>query len=109
MSYIFLGLAILSEVTATSTLKATEEFTKIFPSLIVVTGYLSSLYFMTLSLRTIPVGIVYATWSGIGIILITCAGYFFYSQRLDMPAMLGIALIIAGVGTIHLFSQNSGI
>jgi small multidrug resistance pump len=109
MSYIFLGLAILSEVTATSTLKATEEFTKLFPSLIVIAGYLSSLYFMTLSLRTIPVGIVYASWSGVGMVLITCAGYFFYSQRLDVPAMLGIALIISGVATIHLFSQNSGI
>jgi small multidrug resistance pump len=109
MSYIFLGIAILSEVTATSTLKATEEFTKLFPSLIVVAGYLSSLYFMTLSLRTIPVGIVYATWSGIGMVLITSAGYFFYSQRLDFPAMLGIALIIAGVATIHLFSKNAGI
>lgn len=109
MSYVYLAIAILSEVTATSTLKATHEFTRIFPSVVVVVGYLSAVYFMALSLRVIPMGIVYANWSGIGIILVTFNGYFFYSQRLDLPTVFGIALILAGVVTIQLYSQNSGI
>ena len=107
MSYVYLFIAILSEVTATSTLKATQEFSRIGPSLIVIAGYISAVYFLTLSLRVIPVGISYAIWSGVGLTLVTLAGYIFYHQRLDLPALFGILLIISGVVTIRLFSTSS--
>ncbi len=105
MSYIYLALAILTEVIATSALKATAEFTKLWPSLLVISGYALSFYFLTLTLRTIPIGITYAVWSGIGIVFITLAGVVFYKQTPDLPAVIGMALIISGVIVIHLFSN----
>ena len=106
LSYLYLALAIVSEVAATSALKASEEFTKWVPSLIVVVGYGLAFYFMTLVLRTIPLGITYAIWSGLGIVLVTLVGMVLYKQMPDLPALLGMGLIIAGVAVIHLFSKS---
>lgn len=104
-TYIYLAIAIIAEVTATSTLKLTEEFTKPIPSLVVVVAFCVSLYFMTLTLRTLPVGIMYAFWSGFGIMLVTIFGMFIYKQTPDLPAIIGIILIISGVLIISLYSK----
>jgi small multidrug resistance pump len=106
MSYVYLALAIVAEVTATSTLKASEEFTRPLPTLIVIFGYGCAFYLLTLVLRTIPVGIAYALWSGLGIILVAIAAAIFYKQIPDWPAVIGIALIILGVAVINLFSST---
>lgn len=104
-TYIYLAIAIIAEVTATSTLKLTEEFTKPIPSLVVTFAFGVSLYFMTLTLRTLPVGIMYAFWSGLGIILVTIIGMLVYKQVPDLPTILGMFLIIAGVLIINIFSN----
>ena len=106
MAYIYLAIAIIAEVVATSALKASEEFTRLYPSLLVVTGYCLAFYFMALVLRTIPVGITYAVWSGIGIVLVTIAGALLYKQIPDIAAIIGIGLIILGVMVIHFFSKT---
>ena len=108
MNYLYLFVAIICEVLATSALKAAEGFTRFWPSLIVVGGYGLAFYCLSLTLRTIPVGIAYALWSGIGIVLIAVAGWVLYRQPLDRPAILGIALILAGVVVINLFSRTAG-
>lgn len=107
-TYIYLAIAIIAEVTATSTLKLSEEFTKPIPSLVVIAAFGVSLYFMTLTLRTLPVGIMYAFWSGLGIILVTIIGMVVYKQIPDFPAIIGMLLIIAGVVTISLYSKVLG-
>ena len=107
MKYLFLLIAILSEVAATSALRASDQFTKLWPSVIVVIGYASAFYFMSLTLKSIPVGIAYAIWSGVGIVLISITGYFLYKQKLDMPALMGMCLIIAGVLVINIFSKST--
>jgi len=106
MAYVYLGLAIVAEVIATSTLKASEEFTRLWPSLIVIAGYGAAFYFMTLTLRTIPVGITYAIWSGLGIVLVAAVAAVWYKQIPDVAAMLGMGLIIAGVVVIQAFSKT---
>jgi small multidrug resistance pump len=106
MHWLYLIVAIISEVTATSALKATEGFTRVIPSVIVVAGYSSSFYFLSLTLRTFPIGIVYAVWSGVGIVLIAIAGWIVYQQKLDLAALAGIGLIIAGVIVINVFSKS---
>ncbi len=106
MGYTYLAIAIVAEVFATSALKASEEFTKLIPSTIVVIGYGAAFYYLTLVLRTIPVGVTYAIWSGVGIVLITLAGIVLYRQIPDLPAIIGMSLIIAGVAVIHLFSKT---
>ena len=106
MTYLYLALAILAEMVATSALKASEEFTKLIPSVVVFIGYGAAFYFMTLVLRTIPIGITYAVWSGVGIILIAVIGAIFYKEIPDLPAIIGMGLIIAGVAVIHLFSKT---
>jgi small multidrug resistance pump len=108
MTYAYLLVAIVSEVIATSALKASEGFTRLWPSVLVVIGYGVAFFCLSLTLRTIPVGIVYAVWSGIGIVLIALVGWFLYRQALDLPAILGIALIMAGVLVINLFSSTVG-
>ncbi|MBZ6076142.1 DMT family transporter [Microvirga puerhi] len=108
MTYAYLLIAILSEVVATSALKASESFTRLWPSIIVVIGYAMAFFCLSLTLRTIPVGIAYALWSGIGIVLIALAGWVLYRQVLDLPAILGICLILAGVLVINLFSRTAG-
>jgi len=107
MKYLFLLIAILSEVAATSALRASHQFTKLWPSVIVVIGYASAFYFMSLTLKSIPVGIAYAIWSGVGIVLISVTAYFLYKQKLDMPALIGMGLIIAGVLVINVFSKST--
>ena len=106
MAYIYLFLAIIAEVIGTTALKASEEFTKLLPSIVVVVGYGIAFYFLSLVLRTMPVGIAYAVWSGIGIVLIAVAGAVMFKQIPDVPAIIGMSLIIAGVVIMHLFSKT---
>lgn len=106
MSYLYLAIAIVSEVIGTAALKASNEFTNLVPSLIVVAGYASAFYFLTLTLRTIPVGIAYAIWAGVGIVLICLVSWILYKQSLDLPAIVGVALIAAGVVLINGFSDS---
>ena len=107
-SWLYLGVAILSEVAATSALKASEGFTRLWPSLVVVVGYGVAFFFLSLTLRTIPVAVAYAVWSGVGIALIAIIGWLLFGQALDLPGIVGIALIVAGVLVLNLFSKSSG-
>lgn len=106
MHWLYLMIAIISEVIATSALKSTDGFTRLWPSLSVVVGYASAFYFLSLTLRYFPVGIVYAIWSGVGVALVTLAGWFFYHQSLDAAAVAGIVLIVIGVLVLNLFSRT---
>jgi len=106
MAYLFLAIAVVCEVVATSALKASEEFTKLYPSLIVIVGYGIAFYFMTLVLRTVPLGITYAIWSGLGIVLVSVVGFFIYKEAPDLPAIIGMALIVSGVVIIQVFSKT---
>ncbi|HKY80507.1 MAG TPA: SMR family transporter [Sphingobium sp.] len=105
MNYVFLSIAIVAEVIGTSFMKQSEGFTKLTPSLITGAGYAIAFYCLSLTLRTIPTGIAYAIWSGSGIVLIAAVAWGFQGQKLDMPAMLGMSLIIAGVVVMNLFSK----
>ncbi|MEM8579725.1 MAG: multidrug efflux SMR transporter [Pseudomonadota bacterium] len=107
MHYIFLALAILSEVIGTSALQASQQFTRPLPSAIVILGYGSAFYFLSLTLKVMPLGIVYAFWAGLGIVLITAVGWLVFGQKLDLAALLGIGLIVAGVVVIHLLSDSA--
>lgn len=107
MNWLWLALAIIAEVVATSYLKAAEGFTRLWPSLVVVIGYGLAFWFLSLTLRTIPVGVAYAIWSGAGIVLVTTIAWFAYGQRLDLAGLIGIGLILTGVLVIHLFSRNA--
>lgn len=106
MAYLYLALAIIAEVAATSALKASEEFTKLVPSLIVIVSYALAFYFMTLVLRTIPVGVTYAIWAGLGIVLVAIVGTVVYKEIPDIPAVIGMALIVSGVVIINVFSKT---
>lgn len=106
--YFFLGIAILAEVIATSCMKASEGFTRLAPSVGTVVGYAIAFYFLSLTLKTIPVGLAYAIWSGVGIVLIATIGWLKFGQKLDVAGLTGIALIMAGVLVINLFSKSSG-
>ena len=106
MAYVYLAIAIVAEVAATSALKAAEEFTRLIPSLIVIVGFAVAFYFMMLTLRTIPVGITYAVWSGLGIVLVAIVGAVIYKEIPDIPAVIGMGLIIAGVVFINAFSKT---
>jgi len=107
LSYFYLAIAILAETIATTFLKSSDSFRNLVPSIIVIIGYSIAFYSMSLTLRDIPVGVVYATWSGLGIVLISFAAYFFHKQALDAYAVIGIALIILGVLIINLLSKSS--
>ena len=107
MGYLYLGIAVAAEVIATSALKASDGFTRLLPSLVVVVGYGIAFYFLSLVLKTVPVGVAYAIWSGAGIVLIGLIGWLVLKQPLDLPAALGIGLIIAGVAVIQLFSRTA--
>ena len=104
---VYLTIAIIGEVIATSFLRASAGFTQLVPTAVVVVGYGVTFYFFSLALQTIPVGIGYAIWSGVGIVLVSIIAYFAYGQSLDVPALVGIGLILAGVLVINLFSQSS--
>ncbi|WP_456475920.1 DMT family transporter [Oceanithermus sp.] len=105
MAYLYLALAILAEVIGTSALKAAEGFTRPLPSLIVALGYGAAFYFMSLTLKAIPLGVTYAVWSGVGIVLITLAGWWLYGQVPDLAAAAGMGLIVLGVVVLFLFSN----
>lgn len=105
--YLWLAIAIVSEVIGTSALKASQEFTRLVPSLISVGAFLCALFCLSLTLRTVPVGVAYAIWSGIGIVLISLIALVLFGQKLDAPALIGMALIIAGVLVINLFSKST--
>jgi small multidrug resistance pump len=107
-NWICLGLAIFSETVATTALKASAGFTRPGPAILVVVGYGLAFYFLSLTLRTIPLGVAYAVWSGVGIVLVTAAAWFLYGQKLDGAALAGIALIVAGVLVMNLFSATTG-
>lgn len=104
--WIFLSVAIVSEVIATSALKASEGFSRLWPSLIVAVGYISAFYFLSLTLKTIPVGVAYAIWSGVGVALIALIAWVFFGQALDTPAVIGLLLIVAGVVVLNVFSKT---
>lgn len=104
--WVFLSVAIVSEVIATSALKASEGFSRLWPSLLVVTGYVIAFYFLSLTLRTVPVGVAYAIWSGAGVALIALIAWVFLGQSLDIPAIIGLLLIVTGVIVLNLFSTT---
>ncbi len=106
MAYLYLVVAIIAEVVATSALKASEEFSKLIPTIIMIGGYAIAFYCLSVVLKSIPVGITYALWSGIGIVLIALVGVFFFHQKLDIAAVIGISLIILGVIVINVFSNS---
>jgi len=108
VNILFLIIAIVAEVAGTTALKASDGFTRLVPSVAVVLSYGVAFFFLSLTLRSMPVGIAYAIWSGLGIVLISAAAYVFYRQSLDVPALIGIALIMAGVVTVNLFSNSAG-
>lgn len=105
--YLILALAVLAETIGTTALQASQQFTRPLPSLLVVVAYATSFYLLSITLRTMPVGIVYAFWSGLGIIMIATIGWIVFGQRLDLPAVVGLAMIIGGIAVIHLFSATS--
>ncbi|MBX9764952.1 MAG: multidrug efflux SMR transporter [Pseudomonadaceae bacterium] len=107
-AYIFLAIAIAAEVVATTSMKALDGFNKPLPLLLVVAGYGIAFWMLSLVVKTIPVGIAYAIWAGMGIVLVSIAAVFLYQQKLDLPAILGMALIVSGVVVIQVFSQSTG-
>ncbi len=106
MTYFYLAAAIMFEVVATTALKQTNGFTRLWPSLVTVGGYALAFYFLSLPLRVLPVGIIYALWSGVGIVFITAIGWVWFRQTLDLAAIIGILLIVAGVLVLNLFSKT---
>ena len=106
--FIFLSIAIATEVIATTALKASDGFTRFIPSAAVVIGYCISFYFLSLVLRSIPTGVAYAIWAGVGIVLVSLMAWIFYKQTLDFAAILGMAMIIVGVIVINVFSKTVG-
>ena len=105
-NYAYLLIAIVTDVIATSALKSTEGFSRLGPSVLVVLGYGVSFYFLSLTLRTIPVGVTYAVWSGVGVTLITIVGWLAFGQKLDTPSLIGIGLIVTGVVVLNAFSGS---
>lgn len=103
--WVLLAAAIVAEVIATSALKSSDGFSRLWPSLLVVAGYGAAFFLLSLTLRAIPVGIAYAVWSGVGIVLIAAIAWLVHGQRLDAPAVLGMALIVAGVVVLNVFSK----
>lgn len=103
--YLALLIAIIFETIATSSLKKSEQFSQLTPSIITILGYAGAFYFLSIVLKTVPVGIAYAIWSAVGMILITIVGIIFFQQKPDLPAILGLSLIIAGVIVLQVFSK----
>ncbi|MBI2783545.1 MAG: multidrug efflux SMR transporter [Gammaproteobacteria bacterium] len=108
MHWLYLALAIVAEVVATSALKAAEGFTRPWPALFVVLGYGVAFYFLSLTLKVVPVGVAYAIWSGVGTALIAVIGWVLFGQTLDVAALIGLALIVAGVAVLQVFSRSLG-
>ena len=107
-NWIYLLVAIIAETIGTSAMKSSEGFSRLWPSVIVVVGYGLAFYLLSLTLRTIPVGVAYAIWSGVGIILISLAGWIIHGQTLDAPALIGMGLIVSGVAVMNVFSRSIG-
>ncbi len=107
MGYVYLLFAIVAEVVGTTALQACDGFTKFVPSTVVVLGYGFAFYFLSLVLKSVPVGVAYAIWSGVGIVLITVVGAVIYKQMPDVPAMVGMGLIVCGVAVINMFSNTT--
>ncbi|MDF1716388.1 MAG: SMR family transporter [Antarcticimicrobium sp.] len=105
--YIYLILAVAAETVGTTALQASQQFSRLMPSLLAVAGYAVAFYFLALTLKAMPVGIVYAMWSGLGIVFIALIGFIAFGQRLDLPAVLGLAMIIGGIAVINLFSGST--
>ena len=105
--YVWLSIAIAGEILGTSMLKASDEFSKLVPSVITVAGYLTAFWALSHSMRSVPVGVGYAIWSGVGIVAITAIAWVWFKQQLDVPALLGMGLIIAGVVVINVFSKSA--
>jgi len=103
--WVALGIAIVSETIATSAMKSSDGFTRLIPSAIVVVGYAIAFYFLSMTLKSIPVGVAYAIWSGVGIVLIALVSWIVFGQKLDAPAVIGMALIISGVVVMNVFSK----
>ena len=106
-NWVYLGLAIVSEVLATASLKSTEGFTRLVPSVVVLVGYSAAFYFLSLTLDTIPIGVAYAVWSGVGVATITLVSFVLYDQKIDAAGLVGIGLIVAGVVVLRLFSETA--
>ncbi|MBB4800282.1 small multidrug resistance pump [Flavobacterium nitrogenifigens] len=106
-NFLFLFIAIVFEIIATTALKKSEEFTKLLPSIITIIGYCGAFYCLSFAIRTIPVGFAYAIWSGVGIVLITAIGAIFFKEIPDLPAIIGLSLIIIGVVVINVFSKTT--
>lgn len=105
--WLILTLAIVAEVIATTALKASDGFTRLLPSLIVVLGYGTAFFCLSITLRSIPIGVAYAIWSGLGVVLIALVAWLIFGQKLDAPALFGMALIVAGVLVMNLFSRTT--
>ena len=106
MKWVYLLLAIVSEVVAMSALKSSESFSRLWPSVLTVVGYGVAFYLLSLTLRELPVGIAYAIWSGVGIVLVSLAAVVLFGQKLDLPALIGMGLIVAGVIVINVCSKS---
>lgn len=106
-NWVYLGLAIFSEVVATASLKSTEGFTRLVPSIVVLVGYSAAFYFLSLTLENIPIGVAYAVWSGVGVATITLVSFVLYDQKIDAAGLIGIGLIVTGVVVLRLFSEAS--
>jgi len=107
MGYLYLAVAIIAEVIATSALKASDEFSNLLPSIVVVIGYGASFYFLSIVLKTIPIGVAYAIWSGLGIVLLATVGAVVFDQKLDASTIIGMLLIISGIVVMNLFSSTT--
>ncbi len=108
MPYVYLAISIVAEVIATSALKASDGFSKLWPSVIVVVGYGIAFHFLALTLKTIPVGVAYAIWAGAGVTIVAIVGWLLFGQKLDAPAIIGMAMIVAGVVIMQAFSKTTG-
>ena len=105
--YIYLILAVLFETIGTTALQASQQFSRVGPTIVVIVAYALAFYLLGLTLKFMPVGVVYAIWSGLGIVFIACIGVIVFGQRLDLPAVIGLGLIIAGILVIHLLSNST--
>ena len=108
MPYVYLAISIVAEVIATSALKASDGFSKLWPSVMVVIGYGIAFHFLALTLKTIPVGVAYAIWAGAGVTIVAIVGWLLFGQKLDAPAIIGMAMIVAGVVIMQAFSKTTG-
>lgn len=108
MKYLFLALAVVCEVAATNALNASQQFTKLIPSVITIVGYGCAFYFLSITLRTMPVGTAYAIWGGLGIVLTSIVAVFLFKQIPDTPAIVGMILIISGILVMNLLSKTTG-